>query len=298
MVVLRLPHLVLADVGDDERTPVRYPPQTIDHVGSVAASRSRRADSRCRDPTRSPARSSMGSSQADRPGRAHSASNPRALRRSATSSHRHLTVFEISARIHLDVDLLCARRERRRVAGHAIVKAHAARDDQIGILDGVVDPRLAVMPIMPRRERMRRGKPPSPSSVEGDGMSGSPAIRQLFHRAIIRALARRESRELRRRRIISASRSSSLSTRDRMGTIPRSRLRSFKVKFARRLLRILGDVDQPGRGPRSAQSGTHRIARDLLTRVTRKLCLVTGSVSRHVDFLKRIRAQHLGRNLR
>ena len=47
-------------------------------------------------------------------------------------------------RIDLDVNLAGVRRVGPEVAGHAIVEAHARGDQQVGFLDRVVDPGLAV----------------------------------------------------------------------------------------------------------------------------------------------------------
>src|SRR5262249_59745741 len=47
-------------------------------------------------------------------------------------------------RVDVDVNLLRVRRVGGDGAGHAVVEPHAERDEQIGFLDGGVDPRLAV----------------------------------------------------------------------------------------------------------------------------------------------------------
>ena len=47
-------------------------------------------------------------------------------------------------RVDVDVDLLGVLRVRRQLAGDAIVEAHAEREQQVGFLDRVVDPGLAV----------------------------------------------------------------------------------------------------------------------------------------------------------
>ena len=46
--------------------------------------------------------------------------------------------------IDVDVDLLRVERVGLEVAGDAVVETHAEGDEQVGLLDGLVDPRLAV----------------------------------------------------------------------------------------------------------------------------------------------------------
>ena len=58
--------------------------------------------------------------------------------------------------VDLDVDLLRVERVGLDVAGHAVVEAHAERDEQVGFLDRGVDPGLAVHAHHAEVERMRR----------------------------------------------------------------------------------------------------------------------------------------------
>ena len=58
--------------------------------------------------------------------------------------------------VDLDVDLLGVERVGLDVAGHPVVEAHAERDQQVGFLDGGVDPGLAVHAHHAEVERMRR----------------------------------------------------------------------------------------------------------------------------------------------
>jgi hypothetical protein len=59
--------------------------------------------------------------------------------------------------IDVHVDLARRRRVGFQIAGHAIVETHAERDQQIGFLNRVIDPCLAVHAHHPEVERMRRG---------------------------------------------------------------------------------------------------------------------------------------------
>ena len=74
--------------------------------------------------------------------------------------------------IDLDVDLLRLGGERLRIAGDAIVEAHAERDHEVGLLNGVVHPRLAVHAHHAERERMRRREGAEPEQRRRDGDVG------------------------------------------------------------------------------------------------------------------------------
>ena len=71
--------------------------------------------------------------------------------------------------IDLDVNLLRLGRVGRERAGDAIVEAHAAGDEQIGFLNGVVDPRLAVHAHHAQDERMRCGEAAESEQRRSDG---------------------------------------------------------------------------------------------------------------------------------
>ena len=61
--------------------------------------------------------------------------------------------------VDLDVDLLRVGRVAGEVAGDAVVEAHPEGEQEVGLLDGVVDPGLAVHAHHAERERvMRRGR--------------------------------------------------------------------------------------------------------------------------------------------
>ena len=55
------------------------------------------------------------------------------------------------------------------VAGDAIVEAHAEGEQEVGVLDRVVDPRLAVHAHHAERERMRGGDGAEAQQGAGDG---------------------------------------------------------------------------------------------------------------------------------
>ena len=73
------------------------------------------------------------------------------------------------AGVDLDVDLLRVGRVAGEVAGDAVVEAHAEGEQQVGLLDGVVDPRLAVHAHHAELQRMRGGDAAEAEQRGGDG---------------------------------------------------------------------------------------------------------------------------------
>ena len=73
----------------------------------------------------------------------------------AHQRHIDLDVLVDLGRIDLDVNLLGLGRVGRERAGDAIIEAHAAGDQQVGFLNGVVDPGLAVHAHHAQVQRMR-----------------------------------------------------------------------------------------------------------------------------------------------
>ncbi len=71
--------------------------------------------------------------------------------------------------IDLDVDLLRVGRVAGKVAGDAVVEAHAEGEQQIGLLDRVVDPGLAVHAHHAEREGMMGGEGSEAEQSAGDG---------------------------------------------------------------------------------------------------------------------------------
>ena len=83
----------------------------------------------------------------------------RISRTSPTSAHVDLDVLVDLGRVDLDVDLLGVRRVGLEVAGHAVVEAHAERDDQVGLLDRACSPRpRRACPSCPGCAAWRRGE--------------------------------------------------------------------------------------------------------------------------------------------
>ena len=164
---LRHPHLVLADVGDD---------------GAAAAGRvadGARECPRATSPPRKPSHRGRTNPAISARHASHVARrDAREQRRRiglgvADDADRHGNVLADLRGVELDVDDLGAPRERREVAGDAIVEAEPHADDEVGLLDGAVDVHLAVHAGHAEVERMRLGKRADPEQRRDDGNAGS-----------------------------------------------------------------------------------------------------------------------------
>jgi hypothetical protein len=156
LVVLRLPHLMLADVGHDERLALGDAPEIVHDVrGEEAVGVRHRLDvAHGRVALELVDRASHAwRSRGDTAGRAR-----RASRRRRRRWARRPDVLVDLGGVELAVDLLRVRRVRLELPRDAVVEAHPQRDDEIRLLDGVVDPRLAVHPHHAEAERVGRGK--------------------------------------------------------------------------------------------------------------------------------------------
>ena len=156
LVVLGLPHLVLADVGDDERLALGDAPEVVDDVRGEEAAVVRHAAG-CRARRSRPCSASMRSSQPC----ARGLRDERQERRERVASRRRrarrrrVTFLLISAGSSSTWIFFALTRVGLEVAGDAVVEAHAERDEEVGLLDRLVDPRLAVHAHHAERERVR-----------------------------------------------------------------------------------------------------------------------------------------------
>ena len=219
----------------------------------------------------------------------------------ADDAHVDRDVLVDLGRVDLDVDLLRVRRVRLQVAGDAVVEAHPQRDQQIGLLDGGVHPRLAVHPHHAEVQRVRRREGADAEQRHRDG--NLPAIRQLAHLrhrvADQDAVAREDHRAL--GGVDQGHRAAVFGKlRRRRRTPVRLRRRGVPVEGARGLLRILGDVDQHGPGP-AALREVERLAhgrRDIVGAPDE--VVVLRHRQRHagdVGFLERVRADEAAADL-
>ena len=173
LVVLRLPHLVLADVGDDERAALGEPPQVVHDVRGEAAGR--------RAACVWMSRTARVALAARRCARSHARAVARAARAASSASSVVAHVADerdVDAHVLVDLGADRSRRGSSSRCGAYVSSLPVTRSskrmpsaiEQIGLLDGVVDPRLAVHAHHAEASGWVAGKPPSPSSVDATGM--------------------------------------------------------------------------------------------------------------------------------
>ena len=143
------------------------------------------------------------------------------------------------------------RRVGLEVAGDAIVEAHAERDQQVGFLNGRVDPRFAVHAHHAEVERMRRRQAADAEQRHRDRDAGGSTNARNSSIAPpsmmpwpARMTGRRADFDQRERALegVAIQRAGRRAAAcDRRGGVP--------IELARRLLRVLGDVDQHRTGP-------------------------------------------------
>ncbi len=90
----------------------------------------------------------------------------------ADQRHIHLDVLVDLGGIDFDVDLLGILRVGLEIAGDAVVEAHAESEQQIGFLNGVVDPGFAVHSHHAEVQRMRSGERAQAEQSQGNGDAG------------------------------------------------------------------------------------------------------------------------------
>ncbi len=81
------------------------------------------------------------------------------------------------------MDLLRARSVRLELAGDAVVEAHPERDDEVGLLDGFVDPGFAVHPHHAEAQGVRRGET---AEAEQSRRHGDPGLLDELAKEIAR----------------------------------------------------------------------------------------------------------------
>ncbi len=166
--------------------------------------------------------------------------------------------------IDLDVNLLGLQRVGAQRAGHAIVKAHAAGNQQICFLNCSVDPRLAVHAHHAQVQRMRSREVAQPQQRERHGNLRALGQRlHLLHRARFRnAVPGKDHRTLRVSDQFGRMLQPALFHAQHGVRTIGPRLGGFKVEDRRALLRILGDVDEHRAGSAAllrsgTRSGSH-----------------------------------------
>ncbi len=187
-------------------------------------------------------------------------------------------------------------------AGHAIVEAHAAGDEQIGFLNGAVHPRLAVHAHHAQAQRMRGRKTADAEQRKAHGNLGALGQRaHLLHGAGLDNAVSGENHRLLgiADQLSGCGEFRFLNAQHGMRAVG-TRLCGFKVEDRRRLLRVLCNIHQH----RAGTAGTRNLKR--FTQHPRQVLglvdeeVVFGHRQRNagdVDFLKCVRAQHFARHV-
>src|SRR6267142_912737 len=169
MIVLRFPHLVLAHVGDDDGFPARLFPEIVDDVRGVEMAGVRQAlnvaDGGIALEFRDMANPSAVVARND-VRREFFEDFPRV----ADESGIHLYVFVDFSAIDLDVNFARGFCVGAKVAGDAIVEAHAYRDEEVRFLNGIVNPGFAVHAHHAEIQRITGREAADAEKRHGDGI--------------------------------------------------------------------------------------------------------------------------------
>ena len=222
--------------------------------------------------------------------------------RVADDWHVDVDVLVDLGRVELDVDLLCVLRVGLEVARHAVIEAHADGDDQIGLLNCLVDPGLAVHAHHAEVERVGRWE--TAEAQEGAGHRNVCLFDEVHQRLgrlrLDHAVPREDDRAL--GRLDEVDRVLELLSQWRIiGAVAGEHdVVVAPLEHAALLLRVLGDVDDDR--PGTARAGdVERLANrrcDLLW--LGHQVVVLGDRNRaagDVGFLERIAADELRRDL-
>ncbi len=173
LVVLGLPHLVLADVGDDDglvcsASGLSLAPDVVDDVRGVEVAVVGEIDDVANGGV-----ALLGVDLAEPTGVGvlwqQREEEFEDFLEVADEGDVGANVLVDLGGVDLDVDLLRVRGVVGEVAGDAVVEAHAEGEQQVGLLDGVVDPRFAVHAHHAERERVMRGHAAEAEKRAGDG---------------------------------------------------------------------------------------------------------------------------------
>src|SRR5579862_4916579 len=303
LVVLCFPHLVLADVRDDDGLAVGGVPEIVHDVGGVEVP--------IVGEVLNVAHSDLALHGVDfaQP-RGVAAGAGREVRQQGFEDFGEITdegdlnldVLVDLGGVDLDVNLLRVGRVGRERAGDAIVEAHAAGDEQIRLLDGVVDPGFAMHAHHAERERMRCGE--AAKSEERGGYGDLEAFCErkylLARSGLDHAVSGEDDRALG-----GADQLGGLD--DRFGLSAEHGVRAIgagrgggEVVTGGGLLRVLGDVDEDGAGAARLRDA-QRFANDRGDIFgTRDEVVVLGhgkGDAGDVDFLEGVGAEDLARDL-
>ena len=282
MVVLRLPHLVLAHVGDDQRSSLGLAPQIVYHMRGVEMATVRQILNIAHR------RVTLQVADVVIPfaaiGRVRSRKQIfEHLAQIADQCNVNADILIDFRGIDFDVNLLRFRRVVLQISGDAIIEAHAEGEQQIRFLDRRVYPRLRRA--CPSSQDSADAMPESHRSREGHRNRHMRFFREPFHQ-LGRArkndpVSSKDDWPLRfvdqRKRLVIVG-----GVRKMIRAIGgQLRRRGFPVELASALLRIFSDVDQHRSRPsRLCDINASRIVRAISSRRRNEIVmLVIGSVT-------------------
>src|SRR5579859_2073437 len=301
MVILRFPHLVLADVGDDDGLAIGFLPQIVDDVSGVEVAVVRKS--------LDVADGGIALEFADvaKPVAALAMFKAREkllqdLAGVADQRGVHLHVFVDFGTINLDVNLAGVLGVGAEIAGDAIVKTHADSNEQVGFLDGMIDPCFSVHAHHAEIERIAGREAPDAEQGHGDGKIAG--VNELIEYADGAgnhdAVPGEDERTLGGVEQLDGALKFGLIVVDALALGGKLRNAGLPIEIAGSLLGVLGDIDEYGTG--ASGIGDYKSfadgARDVLG--ARDDHVVLGD--RHgdagdIDFLKGVGTKELAADL-
>ena len=301
VVVLCFPHLMLTDVGDDDGFALGFLPKVVDDMGCVKVPTirqtlnvaHRRVAFQLGDMV-NPCRMIAGFDVWCEPFEYCAGI--------ADEGGVNLHVLVDFGAVDLDVDLSGALRVSAQVAGDAIVKTHADGNEEVGFLDGVVDPGFAVHTHHAEVEGVIGREAADAEERHGDRIiAGADELLKGTHRTRNHdAMAGENDGAFGGVQHLDSAVEFGLIVIVASAFGRKFWRRCFPVEFCGSLLRVFCDVDKDRAGTSAIgnQEGFAEGARNVLGFGDHHVVLGDGhGDSCDVDLLKRVGAQYLAANL-
>src|SRR5579864_6161422 len=301
VVILRFPHLVLADVGDNDGLAAGFFPNVVNDVRGVEMAVVGQALNVANGgitfqllDVANPISMAVGVDM-----RRDSLKN---LTRIANKRCIDFHVLVDFCAVDFNVNLACIARISAKITSHAIIKAHTNSNKQVGFLNSVVNPNFAVHTHHAEVKRIGGREAADAEQRHGDGIiAGAHKLFKCAHRARNHnTVASKNNRALRVVEQFDSAIKFSLIKTGALALRRKLRRGSLPIKLGSCLLSIRGNVDENGTRPagiRNRERLAHAPRNVLRTRhndvVLRNRHRNTGDV----DLLKRIGAEHLAAHL-
>src|SRR6266849_8099645 len=204
--------------------------------------------------------------------------------------------------VDLNVDLAGALGVRAKVAGDAVVKTHADGNEEVGLLNGVVNPGFAVHAHHAEVQRIIGGEAADSQKRHGDRIiAGADELLEGAHRAGNHdPVAGENDGAFGGVQHLDGAVEFGLIVIVAPALGRKSWLRRFPVEFGGSLLRVFGDVDKDRAGAAAVgdQEGFADSARNVLGFHDHHVVLGDGhGDARNIDLLKRVGAQDFAADL-